>query len=349
MMHLKTKLPFQHLYFRHWGRDDREMAVLIVKAGLRISDGGIAENLLSPQPDILLSDLFHGEVNRSALRQESDLAPFKPRTDLTFNAVARSPEEKEIDSWPVSIAVDGRLSHGFHVFGERFWEPQIRAAKRKWQLSPVMPTTSIPLTYERAYGGVAPMSDEEHTTHAYNPIGRGLVSDYLLEMNREVAAPQIALVGEFAAERPTESMTVCGCGPIQKSWLPRLSLAGTFDDAWARERHPRMPLDYDFAYWNAAPLPMQAAPYLIGDETIRLTGFRHDARPYVFQLPGMALGIKIRREGLQDITEHMLNLDTVHCDIADGVQERHTLSMTWRLTLAEPDDIRDIELFARRP
>lgn len=219
---------------------------------------------------------------------------------------------------------------------------------RKWQLSSITPTTAVPLTYEYAYGGEVSTSKDEQTAYSYNPIGRGLLSDYLLETEQAVTAPQIALLGEFAAARPFEPMTVCGVGPIQKSWLPRLALAGTFDEAWLRQRHPRMPADYDFAYWNAAPIPLQTSSYLKGDETIRLQGFRHDPQPYTFQLPGMALGIKVKRGASIETTEHMLNLDTVHCDVADNDQTKHTLALTWRIILSEPDDIQDIELFARR-
>lgn len=347
-MNIETKLPFPHIYFRHWGADDREVAVLIVKAGLCIADGGVSETLIWQQPDLLLTDLFHGEINQSPLKQESDLAPYKPKTDVTFNAVARSPEEKALESWPVSVAVDGCLSYSFHAFGARFWEPQKGLMGRKWQLSSITPTTAVPLTYDYAYGGEVSISKDEQTAHAYNPIGRGLLSDYLLEMDQAVAAPQIALLGEFAAARPNEPMTVCGVGPIQKSWLPRLALAGTFDEAWLSERHPRMPADYDFGYWNAAPIPLQTSSYLVGNETIRLQGFRHDPKPYTFQLPGMALGIKVKRGASIETTEHMLNLDTVHCDVADSDQTNHTIGLTWRIMLSEPDDIQDVELFARR-
>lgn len=347
-MHIKTKLPFKHIYFRHWGADDREMAIFIVKIGVYIAEGGVCTFLLKTQPELLLTDVFHGEVNLSALRQEGDLAPFKPRTDVTFHAVARAPEAKSLESWPVSVQVGQRLSYQFHVFGERFWEAKHGLLRKKWQLSSIAPTSAVPLTYDYAYGGDIILSDNERVTHAYNPLGRGLICAELLENGENIAAPQIALLGEFAAARPQEPMTVCGLGPIQKSWLPRLALAGTFDAAWQRERHPRMPLDYDFAYWNAAPLPLQAMPYLAGDEKISLQGLRHDPKPYQFQLPGIALSIRVRRDAALSATEHRLNLDTVHCDISESDQAKHWMSMTWRITLPEPDDIEEIELFAHK-
>jgi len=44
-----------------------------------------------------------------------------------------------------------------------------------------------------------------------------------------------------------------------RAWTPRLARAGTYDDAWARDRWPHLPDDFDFAYWNAAPDDQQIA------------------------------------------------------------------------------------------
>lgn len=48
-----------------------------------------------------------------------------------------------------------------------------------------------------------------------------------------------------------------GFGPLGKAWAPRLALAGTYDARWLDERHPRLPEDFDFAYWNGAPADQQ--------------------------------------------------------------------------------------------
>lgn len=48
-----------------------------------------------------------------------------------------------------------------------------------------------------------------------------------------------------------------GLGPLCKAWAPRLALAGTYDEAWLEQRHPLLPKDFDFAYWNGAPQDQQ--------------------------------------------------------------------------------------------
>jgi len=346
-MRTSNNLSLPSLFFRHWDQDGHEMGVLVVKGSFHIDEGARSNRLLRSQPDILLSDEFYGEPNISPLRQESELAPFKPRTDVTFCAIARSPEAKELESWPVQFTIRKNLSYGFHVFGERLWEPSERIRGGQWQLSSIKPILELPLTYAYAYGGTVRTSEHEVTAHAYNPVGRGLLNDYLLSLREAVAAPQIGLVGECAAAKPNVPMTICGCGPLTKSWLPRLALAGTFDEAWRRERHPRMPVDYDYAYWNGAPLPLQIQPYLLGNETIELSGIRHEPRPYVFDLPGITVGCLVGRAGAGEPERVMLNLDTVHCDVSSQHQTQHWMSLIWRMTLRNPDDIREIEIFAQ--
>src|SRR5690606_2955093 len=232
------------MFFRHWDLDGCEMGVLIVKGSFQIDKGERSKRILRLQPDILLSDAFYGEANASPLKQESELAPFKPGTDVTFCAIARSPEAKDLESWPVQFNIREKLAYGFHVFGQRYWEPSGSRNAGHWKLSSIQPISELPLTYAYAYGGTVQKSEDEVATHAYNPVGQGLLNDYLLSLEATVAAPQIGLLGEFAAACPKTPMTVCGCGPLTKSWLPRLALAGTFDEAWLRERHPRMPVDY---------------------------------------------------------------------------------------------------------
>lgn len=347
-MQINSRLPFSSLFFHHWDINGHEMGVLIVKGGFRIEEGGRAQVYLPRRSEILLTDVFHAEPNISPLKQESDLAPFKPKTDIYFHAYARSPEAKDLNSWSVRFTVRQQASYGFKVFGERYWEPYGYGSTREWQLSPSQTLVELPLTYSYAYGGTAQTSEEDVLTHAYNPVGRGLVSAYLLAQGERVLVPQIGLEGEFANLDAESPLTVCGCGPIAKPYLPRLALAGTFDEAWQRERHPRMPVNYDCAFWNAAPLPLQCGPYLQGHETIEVIGLRHDPQPYTFDLPGISLGCQIRREGTLQPESIALNLDTIYCDVSDKDQDQHWMSLTWRVMISQPDKIQEIELFAHQ-
>jgi len=342
-------LPFSIFSFLHWDEHGRERLSVLVKGSFLLDQNGrfVAAR---EKPDILFEDQFSGEVNASSLKMESDIAPFKPKTDISFNAIARSPEAKALTSWPVRFEITDNenklLSYNFHVTGQRFFEPKKNGEKgqKYWELGEMAKTSSVPINYEHSFGGTIKISEEEVKTHPYNPVGRGLVSDYLLEQDVKVAIAQIGILAELNEPKPDQEMTVCGIAPLVKSWLPRQALAGTFDENWFGQRHPRMPEDFNFHYWNSAPLPLQIAPYLRGDEVLRLSGLSHDPRPLILTLPGAGIGARVFRHGSMQAQALRLQLDTIHGDIGSENREDHRFTLIWRAVIDEPDDIAEIIL-----
>ncbi len=335
--------PLRHIGFRHWIGDE-EAGVVVARASFAIVEGERAVPL-AEQPELATSDEFRSAPDASSLRRESELSPFKPRADVTFDAVARSPEAKALDSWPVRVEIVGRASHGLHVFGPREWEPaRVAGVRKSWRLAPARPIRELPVTYEFAYGGTAHDEEGRTVAHAHNPVGRGYLTGALLARGEPRAAAQIGLVAEFIAADPAREMTVCGLGPLGKAWLPRRALAGTFDEAWKRERWPRMPADFSFEYWNGAPAALRLDPLLKGDERIRTMGLRHDPRAYEFQLPGLAPTCAIAFADGRISTPRALPLDTVHCELASEDPSQHRVTLVWRGLLREPNTIREARL-----
>ena len=63
---------------------------------------------------------------------------------------------------------------------------------------------------------------------------------------------------------------VVGLGAVGRWWvLPRRSKAGSCDELWKQTRWPKLPKDFDFGYWNAAPEDQQF-DYLQGGEKVML-------------------------------------------------------------------------------
>ena len=135
------------------------------------------------------------------------------------------------------------------------------------------------------------------------------------------------------APDPLAEMAVRGFGPIAKAWLPRRGHAGTFDTDWQRDRHPRMPADYDLAFWNAAPGPLQIAPYLAGNEVIRVSGVSHAPAAVEVALPGVGLMLEATGE---DAVNVPMPLDTVALDITAEDPSAHRLTLIWRAMLRSP-------------
>lgn len=343
-MRLVTSLQLPCTFFKHWTPEDREATVVIIKAGFDIQPDGRL-TLAQAQAPIAELDTFRGEPNASSLLREQELAPAKPATDLTLNAVARSPQGRPLPDWPVGIQVVERASYQFYVRGPWAWRKRLG----RWRAGEPEPVAEVPLHYELAYGGHAPGADGEAPEYYdYNPVGRGFINRRRLESNEPIPGPQIGDLAEFMAARIDTPMSVHGVGPLAKAWLPRRAEAGTFDDAWLATRHPRMPKDYRLGYWNAAPKRLQLSPHLRGDEHILLIGLRHDPAPHRILLPRAGLAAHIDRP---EAPAQPMPLTDVLIDIAAADPLQHRVELIWRLMLDDPGDIDTlhVEPFRVRP
>jgi len=332
---ITTSLPFPYLTFKHWATDDNEVTVLIVKGTFGVNaDRGLGVE--KKQLPIVEVDEFWGDENVSSLKTEQEIAPLKAYTDVTLNAIARSPEEKMLPEWLVSVEIKDRLYYDFHVRGPSEWYKE----NGRWQLSDPLPVTEVPIRYELAYGGSAP-TDDAPEFYEFNPVGKGFVNDKRLEQGEPMPAPQIGDIAEFMARDINANMTVHGCGPIAKAWLPRRSEAGTFDATWKNTRHPRMPKDYSFAFWNAAPKRLQLEPYLTGGERFILTGLHHDPTPYEFTLPSVGVAA---HKNTPDTPGEWMRLTDVNIDITDSDPNQHRVTLIWRAMFANPDEIKTLHI-----
>lgn len=65
-----------------------------------------------------------------------------------------------------------------------------------------------------------------------------------------------------------------GFGFTGRSWSPRISYSGTYDQKWIDEQHPYPPKDMNYAYWNAAPEDQQI-DFLYPQSKIELWNLTH--------------------------------------------------------------------------
>lgn len=331
-MKLTTALPLASLFFKHWHTDDTEMGIVVAKAVFARAEGG-AFVALPVAPELELADVFQGDPATTPLLVEQEVAPAKPATDLIVRATARAPDGAARSDWAVDLSIEGLLSYGFHVRGPSRWE---KSSQRRWCLAKPEPVTEVPLDYVLAYGGILPETgDVPARSHDFNPAGIGFADKAFLESRTSFAAPQIGELAEFMAPDPLAEMSLRGFGPIAKAWLPRRGHAGTFDEAWLQERHPRMPNDYDLAFWNAAPGPLQISPFLAGRELIRIAGVSHRPGPVEVALPGVGLMLEAAGDDALNVPMH---LDTVAIDIAAEDPAAHRLTLIWRTMLRAPEN-----------
>lgn len=140
-----------------------EHAVLVAKVALSAEHGDLRP-AREPSP-IILSDEHYGAPESTSVRVESDLAPHKAGTDVVVLGSVHAPSR--VTGLDVLISV-GPVRRVVRVFGDRVWA---RGASG-YQPSSPQPFTSMPLTWERAFGGVDPEA-RGHETQGQGAQGQG--------------------------------------------------------------------------------------------------------------------------------------------------------------------------------
>lgn len=195
-----------------------------------------------------------------------------------------------------------------------------------------------------------------HDACESNPLGLGFTRRWFLDATRgkRLPAPQITVQGlactarQFWRGANGEPLPQpAGMGPIGRAWNPRRKLIGNIETKpqWAPDDVPRLPPDFDFAYWNGAPLDQQC-PHLRGRERFALTNLCHadskaaraDRRGDTvlrFDLPRQAMFV-LALDRAKKLTVLPLEIDTVTID-----PEARRLDLVWRGCL--PADGRNVE------
>jgi hypothetical protein len=126
---------------------------------------------------------------------------------------------------------------------------------------------------------------------------------------------------------------------VGKAWLPRRTLAGTYDDDWLKNQWPLPPKDFDDAYWNCAPADQQVDYLPPGTEVLLLNLHAPDApassETWQGKLPQHQLFVRMRlSDKLQQsvFKDTAMNLDTLVIDMAS-----QTIHATYRFNTAHMD------------
>ncbi|WP_131800287.1 DUF2169 domain-containing protein, partial [Methylobacterium indicum] len=144
----------------------------------------------------------------------------------------------------------------------------------------------------------------------------------------------------FRSDRKAERAPAEGFAPIPPWWEVRRRHMGTVDEAWLETRHPLLPEDFDFAFWQSAHPDCVVRPWLIGGEVVTLTNLHPVHARLRFGLPAFALWVRLEREGRAPERYPAL-LDGVHVDLRAGVEQVY---LTWRAGFPWPDGTGTVKL-----
>ena len=318
-MELVNLTPFPADRFIALDGRGRESLLVVIKATFTITPGSPAAALADEQDPLVAADEYLGEPGRSSLRQASDLAPFKPATDILVSGCAYARNGGKASEAMVGLRIGG-LQKGIQVFGDRIWHKVLFSTEK----SAPVPFTRMPLTFERAFGGTdATAARPDHC--AANPVGRGFRAGSGSKLPVEDSHLPNCEDPQDLIVRPTDRPRPMGLGPVAPSWAPRAGFAGTFDPAWREQRMPLPPLDFDPRFHQAAP-PDQVYPgYVAGGEPVTIAGTRPEGG-FHFTLPRTRPRVTVLLGGQRETPPAPCDTVSIDC-------ERGRLSLTWRATV----------------
>ncbi|MGA7777857.1 MAG: DUF2169 domain-containing protein [Paraburkholderia sp.] len=106
--------PFDTMCFNGLDLEDGQFHVVVMKVGYEllptdVPGNFVAQTVKEPVP-LCLRDEYHGAVNESSVREESDLAHYKPRCDVIVRGSAHAPHGTAATQWGVRIKVSSPRS-----------------------------------------------------------------------------------------------------------------------------------------------------------------------------------------------------------------------------------------------
>jgi len=328
---------------------------VIIKGTFKIPTGGGPARAAAEQLPIFTADEpYDPKQPGGVLKFESDLVPFKPRTDVVLVGHAYAPHGRPAKVVDVELEV-GVLKKKLRVFGDRAWSfPSDQADAIPYVVGPAE-FVKMPLTYDRAFGGIdktAPLRPREPHFKPWcerNYLGKGFCGARTVASINGTPLPNIEDPDDLIRTWDSNPRPA-GCGFFPRNSRPRVDWFGTFDEKWKADRKPELPVDFRFDAYNGADLTMQGAPYLVGNERVSLVNVTPSAR-LDLALPGIKPWLGVTQDaGVRQIEAH---LDTV-VFLPDELR----FSMAWRATIAvdraDAPDIQEIRigyaaLLARSP
>jgi hypothetical protein len=327
MLSLDDHTPFAACSLAAMDRDDRMRLVTIVAGRFLLPTPGATMELpcriAEEQHAAPLLDEYWGAPGASSLRHEGQAAFTRPGTDLYVQGHAWAPGGRKTTRSVVGVRV-GPCERGVVAIGERTWRKGVRGLVP----SSAVPFESLPLRYERCFGGSPPELSPEVAIRAdLNPVGCGLFE----RANDAIDQPLPCFEDPTALiQSPLDRPCPAGLGPIPRHWQPRRQFSGTYDAAWIEQRAPLWPLDLDERFFCAGAPGLVTRSHLVGGEPVALVGLSPDG-PHRFRLPCMPLSATFRFRHRKD--PQPMALDAISFEPDEGA-----FTMFWRASTVIDDD-----------
>ena len=138
-------------------------------------------------------------------------------------------------------------------------------------------------------------------------------------------------------ETPEDRPAPAGFGPVDSTAPEHLAKAGTYDEAWQKEEAPRLPRDFDFAFYNLAPPDQQSDEPFEGGLAFALENMHPDAAVLEGRLPRLLARVFVGLQG-GELREVPMRLETVQL----FPEAARTLVLFRGVTAITEDDASDV-------
>jgi hypothetical protein len=319
----------------------REHLVIAAKATWSIPEPGQRPRPLPPEP-LVMADAFYGEPGESAMRYGADMARFKPRCDVLFDACAHSPEGQPVHELLAGFEV-GELKKTLRVHGPRQWQ-RAAGGLAGYRLSRGEAFTRMPLHHGLAFGGTRWYEQGKEKlceANLHNPAGLGFAGAQTKTQMHQQPAPQLEHPQQ-SVKQPDDRVEPMALSAIGRHWLPRRRHAGTYDAAWQRDVFPLLPLDFDEQFHQCAPADQQMA-YPQGGEAVRLLRLLPGRPDVQFALPPLPMQMKVLRKDYSQASPAAL-VDTLFFET-----EQQRFSAVWRASVPLRRNLQEVAEVAVGP
>ena len=277
---------------RWFAAPDRHERAIIVKRAYSIVGGA----LVPLEGASLAADRLVDEDDPlSPLMIASDFAPKKPLVDVLVRGTAYARPGAEHALVRLSLA---DIDHAVVALPPRRWGTDgIPTASA--------PFEPVPLSWKEAFGG---------ERSAANPSGTG--------HGGEGSPPRIESPERLLRSRGDE-VDPAGFGPLAPTSYRRRRYLGTLDERWRQTRWPAMPVDFDEAFFQAAPPGCRARAVAPGAR-VTISGVSPEGEGLSFELPSSTPAVLVGF-GTGAPTPLPVQLDTITID-TDAL----TVELVWR-------------------
>lgn len=328
---LINQTPFATHLHPHRDANDRPCVSLIVKASFNLHTARLAAAedqapILEAPVMRVLGDLDLDEAQRRALGDrvgqrivwiDHDITPPKPVYDIVLAAYATAPAGHAAPSIDAGLQIDKHF-YTLRAFAPRLWTP----GSLGWSntpLSPVVRRVPISVAVSDSPWGCA------HDAKASTPQAR----------------PWIEAIDE-PSQIDRYPRTAVSWGPWPESSPHRLAHAGTYNEAWQKQRSPLLPKDFSPRFYNVAHPQLQWPAPPVHDAALNLVNLSTQS-VIKSRIPHMDFAVQPLQRNGQQPPAVALRADTLIIE-----PEHHRFSQVWRasIPLNEGDlRVRTLRLF----